>query len=190
MKHGDARITHVQPVPFIVFHVVPLFIWLSLVTTVAACITRQIPQLAEQRKNHATVRGEHCSKSFVVIIPEVRIFLSNRVTNTLHVNVHPAIQIGVEIFCWHCWRVTLPKFFMTTLLIPRRAGIGRLSYPTFPDYRLCRRGANYGNSTPDYTAARCSSQGHCLQPGDASGAADAAVGTVLIVIHKERGQRV
>ena len=38
--------------------------------------------------------------------------------------------------------------------------------------------------------ASCSFQGHCLQPGDASGAADAAVGTVLIVIHKERGQRV
>ena len=37
---------------------------------------------------------------------------------------------------------------------------------------------------------RCSSQGHCLQPGGGNGAADAAVGAVLIVIHKEHGQRV
>ena len=37
--------------------------------------------------------------------------------------------------------------------------------------------------------SRCSSQGHCIQPGGGSGAADTAVLTVLMVLHKEHGQR-
>ena len=87
----------------------------------------------------------------------------------------------------------LPSVVKLGLLIAVTVGILLLIYEwgvrytplgTLLNGRRVRAGRAEG-----LTAARCSSQGRCLQPGGGSGPADATVWTPVIVIRKEARQR-